>query len=316
MRFNNIEMNILVKGKPITEYQHNGQTFVEGRDGSDFEIEIRNTNPFRVEAVVAVDGLSVINGKEAGPQSEGYLLNANETIRIPGWMLNAQQAAAFVFAGNGKKSYADHQAGGKSRNNGVIGIMAFKEKFNSNWAHRPPDPIRLYKDSLNDRLGRQPTSGDYFPSPGVGVMLVDNSYIGGSSDNWFDQEPLQPGQAKGMAAMNATWSAASDQVSASAAAPQTKSRRATRAVTLENTRVEPVQQTLGTGFGSATEFATTQVEFTRGDLHAMAVVYYDDARGLKARGISLDRRSKRRSSQTPVAFPAMTGCVPPEGWNG
>jgi hypothetical protein len=44
---NNIEVRLLIKGKPITEYNHNGNLFVEGRHGSSYEIEIINRNPTR-----------------------------------------------------------------------------------------------------------------------------------------------------------------------------------------------------------------------------------------------------------------------------
>ena len=30
----NVELVILVKGRPITEYNHRGQVFIEGRDGN------------------------------------------------------------------------------------------------------------------------------------------------------------------------------------------------------------------------------------------------------------------------------------------
>ncbi|RYD45950.1 MAG: hypothetical protein EOP83_30450, partial [Verrucomicrobiaceae bacterium] len=76
MRLNNVEITVTVKGRPITEYAHNGQTFIEGRENSQFEIKVTNHNTYRVEAIVAVDGLSILDGKDAGPESQGYLLNA------------------------------------------------------------------------------------------------------------------------------------------------------------------------------------------------------------------------------------------------
>ena len=127
MKLNGIELQILVRGRPITQYAHGWpeQIFVEGREGSEYEIEIRNTTAGRIEAVVSVDGLSVIDGKEAGSASTGYLLNPYETVRIPGWRLDGAQVAKFAFSGK-QKSYAT-QMTGDARNNGVIGVMAFRE---------------------------------------------------------------------------------------------------------------------------------------------------------------------------------------------
>ncbi len=99
MLFNQYEVRVLIKGRPITEYTHNGQVFIEGRDGSNFEIEFKNLTPNRVEAVLSVDGLSIIDGKDAGPLSSGYVVGPHETIRIPGWKLTDEQVAAFQFAG-------------------------------------------------------------------------------------------------------------------------------------------------------------------------------------------------------------------------
>ena len=77
---------------------------------------------------------------------------------------------------------------------------------------------------------------------------------------------------------------------------------------------DSVQQTLGTAFGQATNFQTMQVTFERGDMVAMLIMYYDDIRGLKARGIVIPTR---RQQTQPQAFPGMTtGCTPPDGWKG
>ena len=127
MKHNNVELSLLIKGRPITEYHHRGQVFVEGRDSSEYEVEIRNNSNVRIEAVLSVDGLSVIDGKPAGNQSSGYLIEANKSIRIPGWTLDNANVAKFAFAGK-QESYAT-QMSGDSRNNGVIGVMAFSEKY-------------------------------------------------------------------------------------------------------------------------------------------------------------------------------------------
>ncbi|RYD42924.1 MAG: hypothetical protein EOP83_32230, partial [Verrucomicrobiaceae bacterium] len=126
MLYNNVELTVQINGKPITEYPHNGQVFVEGRENSTFEIAVKNHNPVRVEAVVSVDGLSVLDGKDAGPASPGYLLNAGETVVIPGWKLTSAQVAQFIFGGK-SQSYAQ-AATGTSRNTGVIGLLVYKER--------------------------------------------------------------------------------------------------------------------------------------------------------------------------------------------
>jgi hypothetical protein len=63
---------------------------------------------------------------------------------------------------------------------------------------------------------------------------------------------------------------------------------------------DPVEQTLGTGFGDASTFETTTVDFERGDMIALFELFYDDAQGLKRRGIDVRRGAPAR----PSAFPA------------
>jgi hypothetical protein len=80
-----------------------------------------------------------------------------------------------------------------------------------------------------------------------------------------------------------------------------------------NTNHASVEQTLGTGFGAATSFHTRTVAFQRGAMAAMLTLYYDDRRGLKARGVPLE--PPRRAISQPQAFPGLSiGCTPPAGW--
>jgi hypothetical protein len=73
---------------------------------------------------------------------------------------------------------------------------------------------------------------------------------------------------------------------------------------------------LGTEFGASTQFQTVNVEFERGSLLNTAAIYYDDSRGLKARGIIIERASRQQYQTTPNPFPASSmGCIPPKTWN-
>jgi hypothetical protein len=115
----------LVKGRSITEYPHQDKVYIEGRPGSEYEIEVRNHTIGRIEAVVSVDGLGVTDGKPAGSASRGYLIRPGDTLRVPGWTLDTANVAKFAFAAK-PESYAT-QMTGSDRNNGVIGVMAFRE---------------------------------------------------------------------------------------------------------------------------------------------------------------------------------------------
>jgi hypothetical protein len=290
MQRNNIDVRLLIKGRPITEYFHNGSTFVEGRDGSTFEIELTNRNQFRVEAVISVDGLSVLDGKEAGEKSSGYLLEANETLRVPGWKLDNQTAAEFFFAGK-SKGYAA-QSTGSSQNSGVIGVLAFKEKSQ-------------YRDVGSNTMqavfpgGVGGVSGGVFRSycgtPTFGNMSSGGGYVGSAntSGDW--------GATMLCSAAVSSVNTGHHSVAKASVVPD--------AAALNN---------LSAGFGQATQFSTNEVSFQRGDMLCVAVLYYDSARGLRARGIQVGRPSRARYNQQPQAFPGMNGggCTPPAGWAG
>jgi hypothetical protein len=326
MRYNNIDITVLVRDRAITEYPHNGQTFIEGREGSAYEVKVTNHNNHRVEAVVSVDGLSVIDGKDAGPQSSGYLLDAGESVVIPGWKLNDAQVAAFEFAGK-SGSYAA-QSTGTARNTGVIGVMAFRERGPGGYHRTVANHGILYAGlpgSIHTGYLTGAQSGGYVDSTytsfsgladggrsrGLGLMNINaqamncmaptvdtlgasssNAMIGSAMLNSFQQQSEAPSAMRSRAMSQA--------VSKGPAEAPAK-----------------VEQTLGTGFGKAQDFATQTVTFNRGDLHAMIVMYYDSGEGLKKRGIDLSRRAKSSKTQTPNAFPGMSqGCTPPAGWNG
>lgn len=294
---NNIEVRVLVKDRAINEYQHDGEVFVEGRGGSNYEIEIINLTNERVEAVLAVDGLSVIDGKEAGPESTGYLLHARERIRVPGWKLSDEQVAAFQFAGK-KNSYAATTEGGSARNTGVIGVMTFKEKVTTKtFMLRASAATPYYGVGMNCQTLNHVTGQSALGPTGI---MGPRGCIGTHTSS------LEP-WAETMATLSSSETMASKSTS-----------RRVEAVTLGNTRPEFVEQTLGTAFGEATDFSTVEVEFNRGDLLAMSVLYYDDAKGLRARGIDLDRRKQNpRIKEQPQAFPGLNkGCTPPKGWKG
>ena len=259
------EARILVRGKPVTEFFHEGQTFMEGRGGSEFEIEVRNKTANRIMVVVSVDGLSVINGTTAGVDSPGYVIKAFSSIVIPGWKVTDAQAAKFTF-GNKKRSYANDTVG-QTTNCGVIGVMAFSEK------------VTVVNPVVNYGV---PASSTYSSNASSGIMTK--------------------GITRGITA------SASSPISGSLG-----SVTATAASATISPQMSVSYNNLGTEFGAATTFSTTATTFVKDTVIDTLVIYYDDARGLKGRGIVLERPIQTRSNAIPDPFPAMN-CIPPKGW--
>lgn len=307
MIYNNIELRVLVKGKPVTEFPHMGQVYIEGRDGSNFEIEVKNNNHFRVEAVISVDGLSVIDGKDAGPNSSGYLIDARSSISIPGWKLTEEQVAAFQFAGK-KGSYVA-QATGSDRNTGVIGVLAFAEKARAYVPNQWTTTNYAIPFSAGTPFYGSPTTGGWV---GVGSTAADDLTRSATIKG------MALGAAPGGAALGGAMPqnmASVNMVATASLSSASASIAASPGVPVQEVDHSVVEQTLGTAFGKAQDFATTVVQFERGDMHAMIVLYYDDATGLRKRGIDVSKRARAKTNERANAFPGMN-CAPPPGWRG
>lgn len=256
------ELQVRPNGRAAAdEYYHEGNTWIEGREGSKYTIWFRNNTNQRVMAIFSVDGLDVCRGQPAGPDSDGYLVDPNSSIEIPGWKLDSQTAAEFYFAKIGK-SYA-HASGSNTSNVGVIGAMVFREK-------------QFYPTYNNIQYS-------YVPSSGI----------------------LGLGSSNPTRSLNISASSASTQHPGVACSNSIQSLNA-------------VSQSVGTGFGDATQFNTSIVNFERANStvpDAMLVLFYNSARNLQRMGIQLKSKSTRYNNSTAQAFPGYTtGCTPPPGW--
>lgn len=119
---------ILVNGNPIPVYYDNeGNNWIEARKGCNFEVKVENKDWRRKLAVISVDGLNVITGENKNPwESRGYVINGNNSIKIPGWKINQEQVREFVF--EDKCTGYAAKVGADPKNIGVIGVAIFNEK--------------------------------------------------------------------------------------------------------------------------------------------------------------------------------------------
>jgi hypothetical protein len=102
-----------------------GRNLVAAVDGQRYQIVIRNHTTARFEVVTSVDGLDVIDGKPAGFDRRGYLVEPQGQLVIDGFRQSDDQVAAFRF-GKVADSYAAATSG--DANVGVIGVALFAER--------------------------------------------------------------------------------------------------------------------------------------------------------------------------------------------
>lgn len=111
-------------GKRLQTFRRRGATYILGSRGRRYAIRIHNPTSRRVEAVVAVDGLDVIDGKTSSYRKRGYVIPAHGQVTIDGFRTSMSQVAAFRFS-SVSNSYAARK--GKAARVGVIRVALFDE---------------------------------------------------------------------------------------------------------------------------------------------------------------------------------------------
>lgn len=178
------ELQVLVNGKPVKEYLHQGNTYIEGKEKSEFSLMVKNNTFQQVLAVISIDGKNIVDGKDCDlHNSSGYVIPAYGHTKIPGWRLNNDEIAKFFFS-DGSESYAAKMENDENAelNIGIIGCAIFAEKSTTYWTSWTPwIPCET---NANDRITYQtnPQSRD----SGL-TSLSHFSYEASSTSNNVEQ---------------------------------------------------------------------------------------------------------------------------------
>jgi len=127
--------------------------FVVGEEGRRYSIVVRNRSELRLEIVLSVDGLDVLDGRGASFGKRGYVVDPHRQLVVEGFRQSTDAVAAFRF-GPVRESYA-HQKYSDTRNVGVIGIALFNERGTNPWTNR----------EVEKRLKAQPFPGRFATPP-------------------------------------------------------------------------------------------------------------------------------------------------------
>ena len=85
MQKSNYEVEVLVNGHPIKEYYKDGKIYIEGRKGCEYSLRIKNNGWKKIVVIPTIDGVSVMNGKQASYDSPGYIISGYNSLTIDGW---------------------------------------------------------------------------------------------------------------------------------------------------------------------------------------------------------------------------------------
>lgn len=111
-------------GNALPGFAAPGRSYVVGRAGQRYNIQISNHTAGRYELVASVDGLDVIDGRPAAYGKRGYIVPPHGSLTIDGFRTSGDTVAAFRF-GAVPDSYAART--GSDRNVGVVGFAFFAE---------------------------------------------------------------------------------------------------------------------------------------------------------------------------------------------
>jgi hypothetical protein len=257
----NYTATVLVNGVPTKEYlhpKHKNDVYIEGRKGSEYTLRFTNHTSKRVLVIPSIDGLSVMDGKTAGPNSRGYVISGYGSIDIPGWRVDDKSVRKFEFrpAGAGdNKTYVealkDVGFDVDTANQGYIGFMVYEELtfYHSSWNTNTPIGLagaQLSGSPVYDSKAKQ--TGVLYRSS-LGMAYNSTTSMSGATMDSYTPDSF---------------------VEASA---------------------------LGTGMGAQTTFATTEVQFTRANTTpTIMVIQYNTLEALRAKGVLVDENNPKKKA--------------------
>ncbi len=119
------EIDVLVNGRSLEEYRARGKSYVEATAGAEYEVRIRNPQPYRVAVALSVDGLNSIDARRTSAWTASkWVIQPYGTIHIGGWQMSSERARRFYFTSE-RDSYAAKL--GQTSNLGLISAVFFRE---------------------------------------------------------------------------------------------------------------------------------------------------------------------------------------------
>jgi hypothetical protein len=298
-------------GETLPTYAQKDRYYVEGNSTERYVIRVTNPTANRVEAVVTVDGLDVIDGEDGALTKRGYVIPAYGEVRIEGFRTSQDDVATFRFS-SVTGSYAARK--GKARNVGVIAAAIFEEQASPDQPQIvAPDPVRPgvynYEDDLDARRG---------PSPS---HTKSDDSGGGSSGRdrvaHADKKMRPPADAPAAPPPSASppRGISGESVTATRGNYDDGDDEAPRAHKDSN-REEQGRPGLGTEYGEQRNSSATYTRFVRNGNRPIAIaeLRYNDAAGLAALGINVapipdERELMTRETADP--FPGQHYAQPP-----
>lgn len=174
-----LRLELLVNGQPITEYAHDGGTYVEALRGREYSLRVTNLEPVRVAVAISVDGRNVIDARRTSAgDARKWVLAPWQSMVLDGWQVSDLRAKRFFFTTEAR-SYAEWL--GDSSNAGVVEAVAFRERQPSWWSSYRPRVSEAPQDADRDDSAERRASKGAVPAEAVGGVVggVGGGTLGG-----------------------------------------------------------------------------------------------------------------------------------------
>lgn len=118
-------MEVLIDGRPVTEYRARNNTYIEAKASREYTIRLVNPTGRRVAVALSVDGMNTIDAKRTSAyEATKWVLGPWETTEIKGWQTSSASSRAFFFTTE-EASYGNWM--GQTDNLGIISAAFFPE---------------------------------------------------------------------------------------------------------------------------------------------------------------------------------------------
>jgi hypothetical protein len=310
------------EGDTLDTFFQKGRYYVLGAAGQRYNVRVTNPTDHRIEAVVSVDGLDVIDGESGDLRKRGYVVPPHGTVLIEGWRTSLADVASFRFSAV-KGSYAGRK--GKARNVGVIAVAIFAEQAAPQIIiEEPPvDPDEPYYDEDDDGDGYGDKVEGYLDrgaSRAPSGAGNGSSAPGGGRGRVAAKRPASPPPPTTTGSGGGGDSAGEAVGGGSGSAPMPQQdMRVDDESCCKETPAPRERLGLGTEFGESRYSAASYTRFVRSSDRPVAVaeLRYNDVAGLKALGIlvePLPDSDEIMTRETADPFPGDRGFArPPAG---
>lgn len=123
---NGFSVEVIIDGRPATEYAARGRRYIEALEKAEYELRIHNPTANRVAVALAVDGMNTIDARHSSAwEARKWVIEPYGTIHVRGWQMSADNARRFYFTTE-RDSYGAKI--GQAQNLGVISAVFFRER--------------------------------------------------------------------------------------------------------------------------------------------------------------------------------------------